>query len=67
MKYIKKLIWRMQFKKVKFVSKSNPFDFDDGRCVKCAAGNPIECSTYYWPCDFNEQLIGKYNFKWIKF
>jgi len=51
-----KLIWRLQFKKVKF----NGNAWLEGRCIHCDAGNPtVECSEYYCPCSENEQLKRK--------
>ena len=63
MKLIKLLFWRLQFKKVILTD-------DDvwlkGRCNDCAAGNiRVECSDYYCPCKFNEQLKRVHTFKWI--
>lgn len=65
MKWIKSKIWRLQFKKVKFIP-NNALGWCDGRCTKCDAGNPtVECSTYYCPCNRDEQLKRVYTFKWL--
>ena len=62
MKLIKRIFWRVQFKKVKF----EDITFTNGRCLKCDAGNPkVECSEYYCPCNENEQLKRVHNFKWL--
>lgn len=56
MAFIKKIFWRLQFKKVKFTSNC----FMDGHCIKCDGGNPnVECQIYTCPCSYNEQLIRK--------
>jgi len=36
MKLIKRIFWRLQFKKVKFEGDT----WMKGRCIDCAAGNP---------------------------
>ena len=61
-KLIKLIFWRLQFKKVKFQGDT----WMEGRCIKCAAGNPkVECSDYYCPCTLNEQLKRVRTFKWL--
>lgn len=63
MKLIKQIFWRLQFKKVKFQSTNV---WMKGRCEDCAAGNPnAECTDYYCPCGFNEQLKRIYTFKFL--
>ena len=55
-KLIKKIIWRLQFNKIKL----NNIDIVKGRCIGCDAGEPIvECAYFYCPCKFNEQLKRK--------
>jgi hypothetical protein len=52
---IKNLLWRTQFKKVKYSDKNNTFN--EGRCTNCDAGNPkVECAEHYCPCRMDEQL-----------
>jgi hypothetical protein len=59
---IKRIFWRLQFKKVKFESDI----WMKGRCIDCAAGNPkVECCDYYCPCKFNEQLKRVRTFNWL--
>jgi hypothetical protein len=62
MKLIKRIFWRLQFKKVKFEGNT----WMEGRCINCAAGIPnTECCDYYCPCKFNEQLKRVRTFKWL--
>ncbi len=56
---IQKIIWRLQFNKVKI----NEYE---GRCIKCDGGNPkVECIDYYCPCKMNEQLKRRFTFNWL--
>lgn len=57
---IKRVLWRLQFKKVKFVKHG----WVEGRCVKCEAGHSTnECSIYGCPCKLDEQLKRVRTFK----
>ena len=61
--WFQKIIWRLQFKKVNLTGEQ----FYEGRCVNCAAGNPIvECSYYYCPCNEDQHLkrVRNFNLKW---
>ena len=50
---LQRILWRLRFRKVKWTYAFG----NEGRCVKCDAGNPkVECSYYYCPCKMNEQL-----------
>ena len=61
MKYLKLILWRLQFKKVKYNPSPGLYV---GRCIKCDGGNPkVECAKYYCPCKMNEQLKRREIFK----
>ena len=64
-KFIKRLIWRLQYKKVRIRINENVWNCD-GRCVKCDAGNPnVECSEYGCPCNMDEHLKRVRKFNWL--
>lgn len=66
MKLIKRICWRLQFKKVKLTYIDH---WMQGRCTKCDAGNPkVECSElngYHCPCKFDEYLKRVRTFNWL--
>ena len=57
----KRILWRLQFIKVKWTYDK----FDEGRCIRCDAGNPVECDKYGCPCEWNQQLKRFTTFKFL--
>lgn len=51
--WLQKKIWRLKFRKVKYVSVPH-----EGRCTDCDGGKEpiVECSVFGCPCDYDEQL-----------
>ena len=56
------IIWRLNFVKVKV--SNNDVLMGNGRCINCAAADPnAQCSDFYCPCAYDEQLKLKKNAK----